>query len=80
MAMYLSCDIPTIKNVDALNAALYSSFTNLDKTIEILPGDLLYFRIKHRNMCDPRNILSQEYKETNKKLKVFFIDFVVDKM
>ena len=37
MAMHLSCDIPTVKNMDALKEALYSNLTNLDNTIEIFP-------------------------------------------
>ena len=80
IAIYLSCDSPTVIRIEALNAPLYINLTTLVKTAKTLDRNLWYLNDRLKNRCDPRNVVSKEYKAMSKKLNVFFIDFVVNKM
>ena len=78
MAINLSWDIPTVMKMEALKATLYSNLMNLDKTVVIVWFFLLYFKAKIIYICDIKKVVSKQYKQINKELNVFFIDFVVE--
>ena len=78
MAINLSWDIPTVMNMEALKATLYNNLMNLDKMVVIVRCVLLYFKSKIRYICDIKNVVSKQYKQINKELNTFFIDFVVE--